>query len=155
LPANVNSVTNASTDAGPVEITSYSSREVKLKANPNASAVLLLNDKFDPAWHVSVDGRPATMLRCNALMRGGYLQKGEHVVDFTFQPQAKLFRVSLAAIGFAGILLLVLFIGEIFYPAPVPAPAPAPTPRPTPTPPAPLLAVATPAKVPKSKKRRG
>ena len=156
MPANVNSVTNANPDAGAVEITSYSSREVRMKANATAPAVLLLNDKFDPAWHVSVDGQPATMLRCNALMRGVFLDKGEHAVDFTFQPQAKLFPVSVAAIGFAGILLLVLFATEIFYPAPEPKPAsaaaPATAPRPAPTP---VQATAALVKAPTNKKRRG
>ena len=140
MPANVTSITNANPDAGAVEITSYSSREVRMKANATAPAVLLLNDKFDPAWHVSVDGQPATMLRCNELMRGVYLTKGEHAIDFTFQPQAKLFDVSVAAIGFAGILFLVLVTSEVFFPAPepktTPAPTPASAPRPAPTAPA-------------------
>jgi hypothetical protein len=47
--------------------------------------VLLLNDRFDPAWRVAVDGQPASLLRCNYIMRGVQLAPGAHTVEFTFQ----------------------------------------------------------------------
>ncbi len=120
LPANAAPDTNH--DAGNVEITDYSSRAVRLKANATTPAVLLLNDKFDPTWQVSVDGRPAPMLRCNYLMRGVYLERGTHTVEFRFQPQARLLRVSVAAICVAGLLAAILGVVEVFQPAPVPNP---------------------------------
>jgi uncharacterized membrane protein YfhO len=66
--------------------------------------VLLLNDKFDPNWHVLVDGQPAPLLRCNFIMRGVYLPQGDHSIEFKFSlPMGPLY-VSLSAIG-VGILL--------------------------------------------------
>jgi len=47
--------------------------------------VLLLNDRFDPAWRVTVDGKAASLLRCNYIMRGVQLAPGEHTVEFTFE----------------------------------------------------------------------
>jgi hypothetical protein len=64
----------------------------------------LLNDKFDPNWHVFVDGKPAPLLRCNFIMRGVYLIPGAHTVEFKFSlPMGPLY-ISLSAIG-VGILL--------------------------------------------------
>ena len=48
-------------------------RHIVFAANATAPSVLLLNDKYDPNWHVTVDGKPAELLRCNFIMRGVYL----------------------------------------------------------------------------------
>jgi uncharacterized membrane protein YfhO len=75
--------------------------------------VLLLNDKYDSQWNVTVDGKPAELLRCNYLMRGVYLPTaGQHTVDFSFTLPHRPLYVTLAAIG-VGILLS----GFLFYSA--------------------------------------
>jgi hypothetical protein len=103
-PPDAANLTNAS--AGSVEFTSYAPKHIVLKATANAPAVLLLNDKHDPNWRVKVNGQPATLLRCNFLMRGVQLPKGENKVEFHFQPPTGSLYVSLA-----GILLGVLLVG--------------------------------------------
>jgi hypothetical protein len=71
--------------------------------------VLLLNDKFDPNWHVIVDDQPAPLLRCNFLMRGVYLTPGTHRVEFKFLLPLGPLYVTLAAAG-VGILLCGVLI---------------------------------------------
>jgi hypothetical protein len=87
-------------NSGSVDYQSYVSKHIVLSAKTTAPSVLLLNDKFDPQWRVTVDGRPAELLRCNFMMRGVYLPAaGTHTVDFQFQlPQRPLY-VTLAAIS--------------------------------------------------------
>ena len=80
-----------------MEFVHYAPKNIVLACHPAAPAVLLLNDRFDPNWHVRVDGRPAVLLRCNFLMRGVYLTPGAHTVDFTYQPPIDLLYLSLAA----------------------------------------------------------
>jgi hypothetical protein len=92
----------------PVEFISYSPKTVVLRAQPEAPAVLLLNDRYDPDWTVSVDGQPAELLRCNFIMRGVRLEPGEHTVEFALRPSLTGLRISLASIGFAAVLLGVL-----------------------------------------------
>jgi hypothetical protein len=69
---------------------------------------LLLNDKWDPNWKVSVDGQPASLLRCNFIMRGVALSQGKHTVEFRFDPPHGTLYVSLAgivlALGLCGFL---------------------------------------------------
>ena len=67
-------------------------------------SVLLLNDKFDPNWHVFVDGKPAPLLRCNFIMRGVYLPAGAHTVEFKFSAPMGPLYVTLLAMS-VGILL--------------------------------------------------
>ncbi len=96
LPAGV---TNADTNqnTGTVEFASYSPKDIVLNAHAANASVLLLNDRFDPNWKVSVDGQPAPLLKCNYLMRGVYLEAGDHKVEFKFLPPVRALYVSLAA----------------------------------------------------------
>jgi hypothetical protein len=97
-------------DAGTVEFKSYSPKKIIFNANAKTPAVLLLNDKFDTGWSVTVDGQPAPLLRCNFLMRGVALTPGAHEVQFYYsQPEKPLF-VTLAAIVLMALLTTVLFV---------------------------------------------
>ena len=91
-------------NTGTVEFTSYAPKHIVFAARATAPSVLLLNDKYDPNWRVTVDGKPAELLRCNFLMRGVYLEPGAHTVTFDFSLPNKPLYVTLAAIG-VGVLL--------------------------------------------------
>ena len=95
----------ASTNSGTVDFTSYAPKRIVLQARAASPSVLLLNDKYDPNWKVSVDGKPETLLRCNYLMRGVYLQPGTHTVEFRFEPPINTLYASLGAV-FVSLLLI-------------------------------------------------
>src|SRR5262249_19637991 len=78
------SVTNQ--NPGTVDFVSYAPKRIVLRARANEPSILLLNDRFDPGWSVSVDGKPEMVLRCNFLMRGVQLAPGDHTVEFRFAP---------------------------------------------------------------------
>ena len=80
-----------------------------LDAKADTASVLLLNDKFDPSWRVTVDGKPAELLRCNFIMRGVYLTPGAHTVEFQFKLPSGPLYVTCAAWAI-GILLLGFLI---------------------------------------------
>lgn len=93
--------TNSALDtpvAGTVSFLSYAPKHITLKANAGGPSVLLLNDKHDPNWKVSVDGKPAALLRCNFLMRGVQVPAGEHTIRFDFVPPVGVFYVSLTVV---------------------------------------------------------
>jgi hypothetical protein len=95
---------------GTVKFASYSPARIVLQTEAPAPSLLLLNDRFDPDWKVFVDGRQDTLLHANFIMRGVALGAGPHTVEFRFQPSSKMMYVSLAAIGFGAMLLLLLFV---------------------------------------------
>jgi serine/threonine protein kinase len=70
---------------GTVEFVSYAPKEIVLQTKAESASVLLLNDRFDPQWSVTIDGKPARLLRCNYIMRGVQLPPGAHRVIFSFQ----------------------------------------------------------------------
>ena len=89
---------------GSVEFKSYRPTKIIFAATTPAPAVLLLNDKWDPNWVVTVDGQPQPLLRCNYIMRGVFLPPGAHTVQFRFTQPNKPLYITLAAYA-AGILL--------------------------------------------------
>jgi hypothetical protein len=96
LPPPANASTNQLQER--VAITHYEPKRVALKTEAAAPRVLLLNDRYDPDWTVSVNGEPKPLLRCNYIMRGVYLPAGTHTVEFRYDPPAGTLYVSLAAI---------------------------------------------------------
>jgi len=126
------------TAGGTVETVSYAPKRVVLKSNASQATVLLLNDHIDPHWYVSVDGQSRTVLRCNSVMRGVYLEPGAHSIEFRYQPPVRSLYVSLAAIG-VGIGLLGFVTVSGFRRRSTPEPVSQPKARPgkqaAPTPP--------------------
>ncbi|HNQ74096.1 MAG TPA: hypothetical protein PKN95_10900 [Verrucomicrobiota bacterium] len=124
LPAQVvpgGSDSNA--PAGTVDYVSYHPKQIVLKTKSAAPNVLLLNDRYDPNWRVTIDGQPAELLRCNYLMRGVAVPAGEHVVEFNFQPDVQFLFVSLAAIALGLVLIGFLAVPGRTEPKPGAEPA--------------------------------
>ncbi|MGP8197904.1 MAG: hypothetical protein ACLQU4_00195 [Limisphaerales bacterium] len=91
-------------DPGTVAITSYLPKDVKLEADAKTPAVLLLNDRTGEYWKVWVDQQPASVLRCNYIMRGVFLPPGHHTIEFRFRAPMQWLYVSASAFIF-GVLL--------------------------------------------------
>ena len=85
-------------NSGSVEFKSYAPKDIVFAAQAATPSVLLLNDRYDPNWRVTVDGQPAKLLRCNFLMRGVYLPAGPHTVEFQFSLPGKPLDITLTAI---------------------------------------------------------
>ncbi len=93
-----------------MKFTAYSPKHLRLEATSTAPSVLLLNDKHSPNWRVTVDGQPATLLRCNYLMRGVQVPAGKHAIELRYAPPITGLYITTAAIALALLLLgVVLF----------------------------------------------
>jgi len=109
IPAPSTTATTNQTP-GTVDFISYSPNHIVLSAKASTPSILVLNDRYDPNWKVTVDGKPEQLLHANYIMRGVQLPPGNHTVDFRFAPPIKGFYVSLAAIfvglGLIGVLVV-------------------------------------------------
>jgi hypothetical protein len=97
--------TNA--NSGSVEYQSYGPDDIVLKANAASPSILLLNDKYDAHWTVTVDGKAAELLKCNFIMRGVCVPPGEHTVSFRFRVPMGLLYI-LSSFGFGLLLAAIL-----------------------------------------------
>ena len=105
LPASTNSSSPIAVDAS-----SYAPLEISFKTSAPVPAVLLLNERFDPRWQVTIDGTPQKTLRCNFIMRGVLVPPGTHTVVFRYKPSATTFYVSAGAEIFGLLLCGFLFV---------------------------------------------
>ena len=71
---------------GTVEIVSYESDAVRLRAQTTRPALLVLSESYFPGWEAIVDGRATAILRANALVRGVAVDAGSHIVEFRYRP---------------------------------------------------------------------
>ena len=64
---------------------------------------LVLRDSFDRGWRVEVDGRPAALVRGNALYRAVHISPGPHTITFKYRP-----IVLYVCLIFSGVTALTL-----------------------------------------------
>jgi hypothetical protein len=85
---------------------------VELEATLDFPGIVILADVHYPGWSLTIDDRPAPILRVNRLMRGAAVQAGKHRLVYTYDPRS--FRVggwiSLAGLSLLAVLCLGLWI---------------------------------------------
>lgn len=108
--AELKPATSTNVSAGTVEFVSYKPKRTVLKADAKEHSILLLNDRYDANWKVTVDGKPATLLRCNFFMRGVELSPGQHTVEFTFNLPYGALTITAAALGMTVLLIGILVV---------------------------------------------
>ena len=93
------------------------SREDIRKANRSrfvvqckSPGVLVLNEFFDDAWRVSVDGRKTKKLKVNGNQIGVPFSSGSHVIEFRYLPTTFFFSMGIAFVGV--VFLLYLTVSE-------------------------------------------
>ena len=96
--------------AGSATVVSRSNEHVTVDARLNRRSLVTLNDAYASGWNVTVDGRPATALRVNDVMRGVLVRAGSHRIVWQYAIPG--FRVGLlitvfAALGLAGEALVL------------------------------------------------
>jgi hypothetical protein len=102
---------SGATDPGTVEITEYTTKRIRLRAEAKTPCVLLLNDRYDEKWKVRVGGQPAELRRANFIARGVFLEPGAQEIEFSFEPPVRALYLTLAALavglGLCGYVLQV------------------------------------------------
>lgn len=91
---------------GKVEFLSETNNRLRLRAEIEAEAILVLSDTYYPGWKVFVDGREKKILRANYNFRAVVLPSGAHQVDFVYSPLSYQLGAGITWIGAAA-----LFIG--------------------------------------------
>lgn len=97
--------------AGDVVVLSYTNDRVRLRATCHDRRLLVLNEAFFPGWEVSVDGTSAEILQTNAIVRGVVVDRGDHVVEFTYRPPSFRWGLVISTSALA-VLVAVMVIGR-------------------------------------------
>lgn len=76
--------TDTSLPSSSAQIGEYLPGKVVVKATAAAPSILFLADAWYSAWHATVDGRPAPVLRADLAFRGVPIPAGTHEVVFSY-----------------------------------------------------------------------
>jgi uncharacterized membrane protein YfhO len=91
---------------GTAKIISYKANEVKIEVSSSGNALLFLSDTYYPGWKAFVDNKETEIFRADFTFRAINVPKGNHVVEFIYNPQS--FNFGLAG-GFLGIIAIFGF----------------------------------------------
>jgi len=95
---------------GTVTKLSESPRKVTLQVTSDGPGLLLVVRKYSPDWIVTVDGKPADLIRCNYLVQGVPVEAGTHDVLLVYAPPNSLLWAQAV-----GILLCGAALGMLLY----------------------------------------
>jgi uncharacterized membrane protein YfhO len=84
-----------------VEIVREHAQRVELTATLRRPGLVILADAFAPGWHLTIDGRPARILRANHMMRGALVPPGRHALVYRYDPLS--FRIGVVVSVLAGL----------------------------------------------------
>ena len=101
----IEQVGDATLNAPPVVVTDEPDHVV-IDVDASIPAILVLSERFDPGWRVSVDGADAAIERVNDDFLGAQTGAGRHRLEFRFAPRS--FRVGLMLSALGGLLLMAV-----------------------------------------------
>jgi hypothetical protein len=89
--------------ADSIDITLEGARVSRVTTRSERSRFLVLSDAYDPGWRARLDGKPASIQRCNFMFMGIALPPGEHEVELDYRPRtliiAKVVTIFAAAVS--------------------------------------------------------
>lgn len=81
-----------------------SNTKVQVKTQANMEAFLVVLDSFYPGWKAFIDGKETKIYKTNFSFRGVLLPKGNHTVEFIYQPKSLQYGATIS-----GLSLLIVF----------------------------------------------
>lgn len=79
---------------GTAGVISYRPERVEVRASVTRAGILVLNDSYFEGWKATVDGKEATIFPANLLVRGVWLEAGEHRLLFEY-PMPRALRAGI------------------------------------------------------------
>ena len=71
---------------GDVAVREEAPTRTVIEASLRRPGLVVLADRFESGWRLTIDGRPAPILRANLLMRAAAVAAGSHTLVFTYRP---------------------------------------------------------------------
>ena len=96
---NEASPSQANTSTHSVHITHHEDNHIEIEVNTNTPAMLVVDEKWDPAWKAWVDRQPSKIYKANFLMRALELPPGKHTVVMEYRPSMIGFWISAISVS--------------------------------------------------------
>jgi hypothetical protein len=99
-------------DGGRVRVVELFADRARFEVDLDGPGFVVSVDAWAPGWRAFVDGRPADVLRANAVFRAVTVPAGRHVVEMLYRPRTALVGLTLSGMAVAAVATVggVLFI---------------------------------------------
>lgn len=111
LPAELSKMINKHEPLIPFtagEAEAVNSGHLNVSVEADAPGLLVVSEQYYPGWVAYVDGVATPIYAVNGILRGVYIEKGQHVIEFKYRPRSVLIGALISIIVFlfvAGILI--------------------------------------------------
>ena len=85
--------------AGSVRVVGERDATVTLRATLRRRSLVVLDDRYLPGWSVTVDGRPARVLRTDVVLRGVTVPAGSHAIVWSYRVPGLRAGAALSGVG--------------------------------------------------------
>jgi hypothetical protein len=98
--------------AATAKIVRYENQSVVIRASLDDAGILVLADSYYPGWKAYVDGKEEKILRANLFFRAVNLLRGDHTVEFRYEPWSFTFGL---AVSLMTLCALVIVSGYVYF----------------------------------------
>jgi len=99
-------------NSGSIELTEYKPNKLTYKTKAETDQLAVFSEiYYDKGWNAYVDGEIMPHFRANYVLRAMRVPKGEHKIEFKFEPEST-FYASISSVS--SILLILLVFGTFF-----------------------------------------
>lgn len=97
-----------------IDLIEHKPNYLKYKSvNKNDGFAVFSEVYYPKGWKTTIDGKEASHIRVNYVLRGMEIPAGEHIIEFVFEPEVIQTGSSIALAS--SILVGLLFLGGLFY----------------------------------------
>ncbi|MFH0787773.1 MAG: YfhO family protein [Pseudomonadota bacterium] len=101
---------NSSFSTQEADIRHYSTDKIIISTKAQENKFLVLSDTYNPYWKATIDQKPSPILKVNYGLRGLYVPKGDHQIEFSFHFTPFYYGLAISFISLLGIILFSWWI---------------------------------------------
>jgi uncharacterized membrane protein YfhO len=104
-------ITNLSNDSASISLTDYKPNYLKYKSNSTNDGIAIFSEiYYDKGWNAYVNGELKPHFRANYVLRGLQIPKGNHIIEFKFEPSTYKTGEKVSLASSIILLLLLAFV---------------------------------------------
>ena len=97
-----------------IRLIEYKPNYLKYKSENQTEGIAVFSEIYYPkGWTATIDGKETEIFEVNYTLRALQIPKGNHIIEFQFEPQVIKTGSSIALIS--SLIMILLIAGGIFY----------------------------------------
>lgn len=89
-----------------IQLLSYEPNKVMFQTKNSGNSLLFLSDNYYPQWNALVDGKKINILLADYTFKAVAVPKGEHKIEFVYDPKYFSIGIVISLIGFIALIFL-------------------------------------------------